>query len=92
MTVRERIWNTLDDPELARHTALRDALYQLLVAIEFGRPPGPTIEQCLDLTAEAIRHGSVHHVTRAHAVIDALVANLAACASPDVAAPYSATG
>jgi hypothetical protein len=82
MTVRDRIWTTLDDPELGRHEGLRNALYQLLVAIEFGRPPPSSsapssVERCLDLAADAVRDGSATAVARAGHVIDALVATLA---------------
>ena len=91
MTVRDRIWSTLDDPSLQRHEALRNALYQLLVAIECGRPPGPAgVERCLDLAADALRDGSATAVTRARRVVDALVATLAGNTTADLA-PESAS-
>jgi hypothetical protein len=78
MTVRDRIWTILDDPDFGRHTGLVNALYQLLVAIEAQRGPGHLgVERCLDLATEAARDGSAVAVTRAGAVIDALVATLA---------------
>lgn len=86
MTVRDRIWTTLDDPELRRHEGLRNALYQLLVAIEFGRPAGASnVERCLDMTAAALRDGSATAVARAGRLIDALVATLAGNTPTDLA-------
>jgi hypothetical protein len=78
MTVRDRIWTILDDPDFGRHPRLRNALYQLLVAIEIPRALGHvSVERCLDLAMEAARDGSPMAVTRAGAVIDAMVAALA---------------
>jgi hypothetical protein len=91
MTVRDRIWKTLDDPALGRHESLRNALYQLLVASECPASGSASVEQCLELTAEAIRDGGSARVTKARAVIDALVATLVGCAPTGVATPCIVT-
>ena len=74
MRTCDRIWRYIDDAESGQHASLRDALYQLLVAVECGGRPGSlSVERCLDLAAEAIRDGSRVAVAQARALVDELV-------------------
>ena len=76
MTLRERIWKTIDDAALDGHGRLQDALYRLLVVIDALESAPSCVDDCLEHADEALRDGSAVAVMRARATVEDLVAML----------------
>ena len=78
MSLRDRIWTTIDHAGVQKQASLRDALYRLLVAIEAKQAVAMSrVDRSLDLAEDAIREGNAVGVMRARLAIDEIVATLA---------------